>query len=60
MAEIRGRGRILAAQLFLSTTEKMIFTGGPDFFAGKESKKCTGDQTRMERGLNRIDFRWSL
>jgi len=48
MAEIRGRGRILAAQLFLSTTEKMIFRGGAGFIAGEKSGKCTSNKTRME------------
>jgi hypothetical protein len=57
MAEIRGRGCILASQLFLSTTEKKDFAGGKNLHAAKTAEKCTNEKTRMDGGLNRIDFR---
>jgi hypothetical protein len=60
MVEIRGRGRILAAQLFLSTMEITNLRGALECIAQKDAKNCTTHESRMEQGLSCIDFRLSL
>ena len=60
MAEIRGRGRILAAQLLLSTVEIIDLRDELEWIARNEPKNCTSHETRMEQGLSCIDFRLTL
>jgi hypothetical protein len=60
MAEIRGRASILAAQLFLSTIEKMIFSRRENSYGEGKYTKCTGGETRMKSAQNRIDFQFTL
>jgi hypothetical protein len=60
MAEIRGRGCILASQLFLSTTENKDFADGKNLDPGKTAEKCTIEKNRMDGRLNRIAFRCTL
>jgi hypothetical protein len=60
MAEIRGRGRILAAQLFLSTMEIALLIAAKKSSAQKKSRKCTSHKTRMDEGFFCIDFHKSL
>jgi hypothetical protein len=60
MAEIRGRGRILASQLFLSTVEIANFKHANECTAQKIAVNCTSAETRMNQGFSRIDFRWTL
>jgi hypothetical protein len=60
MAEIRGRGRILASQLFLSTVEIANLKDANECMAQKRAANCTSAETRMNQGFSRIDFRGSL
>jgi hypothetical protein len=60
MAEIRGRGRILASQLFLSTVEIANLKDAIDCMAQKKTVNCTSRETRMNQGFYRIDFRGTL
>jgi hypothetical protein len=60
MAEIRGRGRILASQLFLSTVEIANLEDANDCMAQIKAVNCTSRETRMNQGFSCIDFRWTL
>jgi hypothetical protein len=60
MAEIRGRGRILASQLFLSTVEIANFRAANKCMAQNQAANYTHPETRMNQGLSWIDFRGTL
>jgi hypothetical protein len=60
MAEIRGRGRILASQLFLSTVEITNLKDANECAAQKKAGNCTISETRMNQGFSCIDFQGTL
>src|ERR1041385_3437137 len=60
MAEIRGRGRILASQLFLSTVEIANFRDANKCMAQNQATNCTNAETRMNQGFACIYFRGTL
>jgi hypothetical protein len=60
MAEIRERGRILAAQLFLSTAEIRVFYAAKKCIAWNFDENYTSRETRVEQGLSCIDFQLKL